>query len=89
MTVKLHLAREEVEAVVDTVACASVVEKRLACKLGIWKKARKVKVRQGDRRCLEGNFVVDTSFKIMDFCSVVCKFGLDTEVLDIWNRDII
>ena len=44
MTVKVHLAGEEVEAVVDTGASASVVGKRLAPKLGIWKRAKKVKV---------------------------------------------
>ena len=51
--VKVHLAGEEVEAVVDTGASASVVGKRLARKLGIWKRARKVKVRQGDGSYLE------------------------------------
>ena len=45
LTLKLHLAGEEVEAVVDTGASASVVGKCLARKLGIWKGARKVKVK--------------------------------------------
>ena len=45
LMVKLHIAEEEVEAIVNTEARASVVGKRLACKLGIWKRARKVKVR--------------------------------------------
>ena len=44
---KLHLLGDEVEAVVDTGASASVVGKRLARKLGIWERASKVKVRQG------------------------------------------
>ena len=48
MTVELYLAGEEVDAIVDTGASASVVGNRLAHKLGIWNKARKVKVRQGD-----------------------------------------
>ena len=89
LTVKLHLAGEEVEAVVDTGASASVVGKRLACKLWIWKRARKVKVKQGDGSSLRGNFVVNTSFKIMDFSSVLGEFAVDAEVLHIWNRDII
>ena len=89
MTVNLHLAREEVEAVVDTGASATVVGKRLACKLGIWKRARKVKVRQGNGSHLGGNFVVNTMFKVMDSFSVLGKFAMDAEVLDIGNRDVI
>ena len=46
LIVNLYLAGEEVEAVVDTGASASVVGKCLERKLGIWKIARKVKVRQ-------------------------------------------
>ena len=45
LMVKVHLAGEEVEAVVDTGASASVVGKCLARKLKIWKRAKKVKVR--------------------------------------------
>ena len=89
MTVKLHLAGEEVEALVDTGASASVVGKRLACKLGIWKRVRKVKVRQGNGSSLEGKFVVNTTLRVMDSSSVVGKFAMDTEVLDIGNRDVI
>ena len=48
--VKLHLAREEIEAVVDTGASASVVGKHMASTLEIWKRMRKVKVWQVERR---------------------------------------
>ena len=89
MTVKLHLAEQEVEAVVDTGASATAVGKRLPYKLGICKRMRKVNVRQGDRNQLGGNFVVNTMFKVMDFYSVLGKFGMDTEVLVIGNTDII
>ena len=89
MKVKLHLAGEEIEAVVDTGASASVVGKRLAYKLGIWKRARKVKVRQGDGSSLGGDFVVNTMFNVMDLSSVLGKFAMDAEVLDIGNRDVI
>ena len=65
---------------VDTGASASVVGNRLARKLGIWKRARKVKVKQGDGSHLEGNFVVNTTLKIMDFSSVLGKFAMDAEV---------
>ena len=85
----MHLAGEEVEAVVDTAASASVVGRRLARKLGMWKRARKVKVRHVDRSLLGGNFVVNTSFKVMDSSSVLGKFAMDAEVLDIGNRDVI
>ena len=89
MTVKLHLAGEEIEAVVDAGASASVVGKRLARKLKIWKRARMVKVRQGDGSSLGGNFVVNRSFKVMDSSSVLGKFPVNSEVLDIGNRDVI
>ena len=89
MTVKLHLAEEEVEAVVDTGVSALVVGKHQACKLGIWKRARKVKVRQGDGSHLEENFVVNTMFKVIDSFSILGKLAMDAEVLDIGNRNVI
>ena len=73
----------------DTGASASVVGKRLAHKLRIWKRVRKVKVRQGDGSYLGGNIVVNTTFKVMDSFLVLSKFAMDGEVLDIWNRDMI
>ena len=73
----------------DTGASASVVGKRLVCKLGIWKIVRKVKVKLRDGSSIEGDFVVNTLFKVMDSASVVGKFPVDAEVLDIRNRDMI
>ena len=73
----------------DTGASTSVVGRCLARKLGIWKRARKVKVRQGDGSLLGGNFVVNTSFKVMDSSLVLGKFAIDAEVLDVGNRDVI
>ena len=87
--VHMHLAGEEIVAVVDTGASASVGGKRLARKLGIWKRAKKVKVRQGDAGYLGEHFVVNTVFKAMDSSSVLGKFGMDAEVLDIRNRDVM
>ena len=72
----------------DTVATALVVGKHLARKFGIWKSAMKVKVRQGDGSSLVGNFMVNTSLKVMDSCLVLGKFTVDAEVLDIGNRNI-
>ena len=87
---------EEVEAIVDCVASAPVVRKRLAKKLGGWKWARKVHVRQGDGCHLsEANFIVNTSFKVFDFVTsptsptVLGKFSLNAEVLDRGNKDYI
>ena len=87
--VKLHLAKEDVEGVVDTEASALVVEKRLARKLRIWKRARKIHVRQGDGSSSRGNFVVNTTIKVMDSSSVLGKFAVDAEVLGIGNKDVI
>ena len=89
LTVKLHLAGEEIEAVVDTGASASIAGKCLARKLGIWKRVKKVGLRQGDGSHLGGNFVVNTRFKVMDSSLVLVKFMMDAEVLDIGNRDVI
>ena len=89
LPVKVHLTEEEVEAVVDTGASASVVGKRLARKLVIWKRARKVNVRQGDGSSLGLNFVVKTTFKLMDSYLILGKFTMDAEVLDIGNRDVV
>ena len=85
---KLHVAGEEVEAVVNTGASASVVGKCLARKLRIWKRARKVKLRQGDGSSLAGNFVVNTMFTVTDSSSVLGEVVMDVEVLDIGNSDV-
>ena len=85
----MHVVGEEVEAVVDTGASASVVGKRLACQLEEWTRVRKVQVRQGDGSLLSGNFVVYMILNVMDSCSVLEKFRMDAEVLDIENRDPI
>ena len=77
------------EAVVDTGGSPSVVGKSLAQKLRIWKSARKVKVGQGDGSSVGGNCIVNTMFKVMDLSSVLGKFAMDAEVLDIGNRDVI
>ena len=89
MSFNLHLAEEKVEAVLDTRISALVVGRHLARTLGIWKRAKKVKVRQEDRSILRGNIVVNTTFKVMDSFSVLGKFRMDTGVLNIRNSDMI
>ena len=73
-----------------------MVGKRLATKLGVWRRARKVHVSQPEGSHLSvGNFIVNTSFKVFVLVSsptsptVLCKFSLDAEVLDIGNKDCI
>ena len=87
---------EEVEAIVDCAASATVVGKRSAKKLAVWKRARKVNVRQGDGSHLSGgNFIVNTSFKVVNLVlpatapTVLYKILLHAEVLDIGNKDCI
>ena len=89
LMVKLYPAKEQVEAVVDTVASASVVGNCLARNLEIWTRGQKIKVRQGDRSSWGGNFVINTSLKVMDSYLVLGKFVLDAEVLDIGNKEVI
>jgi len=79
-----------VEAIVDSAASAPVVGKRLAIKIGIWKRARKVNVKQGYGSTLsEGNYVVYSSFRVYSKGSLLGKFSLDAEVLDIGKKDVI
>ena len=73
-----------------------MVGKRLAKKLGVRKRARKVNVRQGDGSHLSGGkFIVNKSFNGFDLVSsttcptLLRKFSLYAEVLDIGNKDCI
>jgi len=90
LTVRITIAGEKVDAGVDTGASAPVIGERIAKKLGCWKRASKVKVRQGDGSTLAGGkYVVNTTFKIFSEGSLLGRFTLDAEVLDIGKRDII
>ena len=77
------------EVVVDTGASALVIGRRLAVKLGVWKKVRKVKMKQKDGSSLVRKYVINTSFGVYDSSSVLVKFVIDAEVLNIRSRDII
>jgi len=90
LTVRFTIAGEEVDAKVDTGASAPVIGERIAKKLGCWKRARKVKVGQGDGSTLaRGKYVVNTMFNVFSEGSLLGRFTLDTEVLDIGKRDVI
>ena len=70
LMVRIQLAREEVAEIVDGAASAPVVGKWLAKRLGVWKRARRVNVWQGDGSYLSGgNFIVHTTFKVFDLVS--------------------
>ena len=58
----MHIVVEQVDAIVETGASASVVGMSLPSKLGIWKQASKVKVRQEDESILGGNSIVNSLF---------------------------
>jgi len=76
--------------VVDSTASAPVVGKRLAIKMGIWKRARKVNVKRGDGSVLSGgNYVVNSLFRVYSNGSLLGKFSLNAEVLDIGKKDVI
>jgi len=79
-----------VEAMIDSTASTPMVGKRLAIKMGIWKRARKVNLKQGDGSILsEGNYVVNSAFRVYCKGSLLGKFSLDMEVLDIEKKDVI
>lgn len=73
----------------DTGASVSVVGKYLAHKLGIWKRARKVNVGQVDRSFLQGKFVVNKSYLVMDSSIVLGNCAMDVKVLYLRNCNII
>jgi len=75
---------------VDCAASAPVVGERLAKKMGVLKRARKVNVKQGDGTNLSGGkFVVNTMIQIFQDKAFIGKFSLDAEVLDIGDKDLI
>ena len=68
----------------------------MARKLGVWKRGRKVHVKNADRSHLPGKNLVDnTSCKVFALVSSptsatgLRKFSLDAEVLDIGKKDCI
>jgi len=90
LTVRITIAGDEVEAVVDTGASGPVIGERIVKKLGCWKRARKVRVRQGDGSTLAGGkYVVNTTLKVFSEGSLLGRFTLDAEVLDIGKWDVI
>ena len=90
----IQLAVQEVAALVDCVASAPVVGKWWPKKLGVCKRADKVKVRQcAGSHLSRVNFTMNRSFKVFDLVAtptlptVSCEFSLDAEVFEIRNDD--
>ena len=90
LTVQILIAGEEVEAIVESSASAPVIESRIAKKLSVLKRARKVKVRQGDESYVSRRkYGVNTLISVSSCGDFVGKFPLDVEVLDIGKRAIV
>ena len=61
--VPITIAGTTVHAVIDTAASAPVVGKSIASKMGIWKRAKRVRVRQADQSKVRGGkYIVNSSF---------------------------
>ena len=85
----MKIAKEEVNVAADPVVSSSVVGDCLARTLVIWKSTRRVQVRQENGYVLEDNLVINTFFKVVNAFSVLGKFAINAEVLNIGNRDVI
>lgn len=94
LAVRIQLAVEDIEGIVHCAGSVSEVGQRIAQKLVGCKTAFKYHVGQGDGSHLfAGNFIVNTWFNVFDFvtcgtsATVVGRYSLDAEVLDIENKD--
>ena len=78
MMVRIHIIGEDVEAIIDSRESALVIGLRIAAKLGALKRARKVKVRQGDRSHLsKEKYMVKTLFSVFSSGDFPGKFPSD------------
>ena len=61
----------EVEDIVDSRVVATIYAERMTTKLGLWKRVRKVIVKQGNRSHLcEGNFRINSINEVFSSVSV-------------------
>ena len=100
MTVPIKIAGTIVEAVIDCGASGPVVGRTIACRMGIWKRVRKINIRQADGTKIKGgHYVVNTSFVFPGAIGGPIsaenqdhnfnKFPLDAEVFDIGQKDVV
>src|SRR5258705_7910514 len=96
MAIPIIIVGQEVEAIVDCGASGLVVGRVIASRLGVWKRARKINVRQADKSKLRrGHYVINDSITIpgatstLDTNTITKKFSLDTEVFDIGQKEVV
>ena len=90
------------EAIIDCGALGPVVGRAIASRLGMWKRARKINVRQADKSKLRGgHYVINNAIVIpgakaindsagtANTKAVVNKFLLDAEVYDIGQKEVV
>ena len=96
MAVPKIIAGQKVEAIIDCGALGLVVGRAIASHLGVWKRARKINVRQADKSKLRGgHYIINDAIVILGAKSindsagtlntkaVVNEFLLDAELFNI------
>ena len=77
----------EVEAIVDIRATTPVVGPKIAKCMGVWRRAKKIHIKQGDSLNMKGGkFVVNLRFSFLDKPG---EYPLDAKVFDIGHRNMI
>ena len=102
MAVPIIIAGQKVEAIIDCGASGPVVGRAIASRLGMWKRARKINVRQADKSKLRGgHYVINDAIMIsgakdisdsagsINTKAVVNKFLLDAEVFNIGQKEVV
>ena len=91
LTVPVKIAGIFINAIVDCGASGPVIGPKIAKRLGVWKRAKKINIQQGDGMTIKGGkYVANTHIWIKTReASELRKFALDAEVLDIGPRDAI
>ena len=91
LTIPIKIAGIFVNAVVDCRASAPIIGPKIAKRLGVWKRRKKIKIQQGDGSNIKGGkYVINTQISIKTReASELRPFALDAEVADIGSRDAI
>ena len=90
------------EAIIDCGASGPVVGRAIVSRLGVWKRARKIHIRQADKSKLRGgHYIINDSIIIPGAITntsipdpslkpnITNKFVLDAEVFDIGQKEVI
>ena len=100
LTIDVKIAGLTVKAIVDCGASAPIMGPRIAKRLGVWRKAHKLDIHQGDGSKLRGGrYVANTRFSTIvntintntntPNATEMKMFDLDVEVVNIGSRDLI